>query len=362
MDTCLLSLGLLYRAKDKCGTCTVKRKRKIVKNNLTHCFYFIFLCSDYSFYSNRNLTYVNLEWNRIETLPRQMFHPEIHQSISQVRLSHNKIQTILLESFLSFPAINLDLSYNSIQTVERHAFSTVVLGGQPIPSGVVGNNNKATTGTFSHLDYTNAEFTSASPGNDYYYAASAQTSSSSSSAANVAAAALTSTHPGLNLYLNKNKLTIMKPNALAGEKFALVDLSYNQLVAFNFDTFSRRTLLGGLNISHNSIDRLVVPKNRRFVLKFLDMSFNRLQYRGTTGGMLSVCPSVLLDFSHNRLERTDSKLFPANCSLRVSHGTKKKIAPYKKTLIFYSRLSSNYYGDGVAANSKVIIIASQTRY
>lgn len=72
--------------------------------------------NDYSFYSNRNLTYVNLAWNKIQVLPRQLFHPDIHQAISQVRFSHNKIQTVQSESFLSFPASNLDLSYNEIQT------------------------------------------------------------------------------------------------------------------------------------------------------------------------------------------------------------------------------------------------------
>lgn len=298
-------------------------------------------CSDYSFYSNRNLTYVNLEWNRIETLPRQMFHPDIHQSISQVRLSHNKIQTILSESFLSFSAINLDLSYNSIQTVDRHAFSIALPGGgQPIPANVLGGPtgiNIATSiasaggsggakGNAAVLALEN-ELTSMSPNDAGYFTAAASSSYSSgsgatSSAPSISAAlAFSTTRPGLNLYLNQNKLTIMKPNALSGEKFSLVDMSYNQLVAFNFDAFAKRTLLGGLNISHNSIERIVVPKNRRIVLKFLDVSFNRIAYRTGTGALANVCPSVFLDMSNNRLERIDAKLFPTNCSLRVNINT-----------------------------------------
>ena len=71
--------------------------------------------SAFTFYSNRKLNYVNLEWNRIENLPPQLFHPDIHHSVAQVRLSHNKIARIHSHSFISFSAINLDLSYNGKQ-------------------------------------------------------------------------------------------------------------------------------------------------------------------------------------------------------------------------------------------------------
>lgn len=226
-----------------------------------------------------------------------MFHMDIHQSISQVRLSHNKIVSILSESFLSFPAINLDLSYNSIQVVERQAFS------------IYPGSSMATDETSSSSQRSDASSSSSESPNDS--SASPQTSTQLPFAS--------TSRQGLNLYLNRNRLTMMKPNALSLEKFALVDLSYNQLVAFNFDTFARQTVLGGLNVSHNSIERIVVPKGRRFVLKFFDLSHNRIQYRGGTGQMMSVCPVDLLDFSYNRLERTDSRLFPTNCSLRVRY-------------------------------------------
>lgn len=202
----------------------------------THHLSIYILRSEYSFYSNPNLTYVNLEWNRLSgTLPRQIFHPDIHKSISQVRLSHNKISSIASESFLSFPAINLDLSYNSIQVVERRAFSIY-----PTSNNV------------------NSETSSSSSESPNEISKSPQTGSLSASSS--------SSHPGLNLYLNRNRLTMMKPNALSGEKISL-DISYNNLIVFNFDTFSRQTLLGGLNISHNDIQQIVVPKGRRFMLK-----------------------------------------------------------------------------------------------
>ncbi len=196
------------------------------------------LCSEYSFYSNPNLTYVNLEWNRLSgTLPRQIFHHDKHKSISQVRLSHNKISSIASESFLSFPAINLDLSYNSIQVVEKRAFSIY-----PTPH----NGNSEASSSSSSSESPNEIFKSPQTG-------SLSASSSSS-------------HPGLNLYLNRYRLTMLKPNALSGEKISL-DISYNNLIVFNFDTFSHQTLLGGLKISHNDIQQIVVPKGRRFMLK-----------------------------------------------------------------------------------------------
>lgn len=252
-------------------------------------FHFAFtLSSEYTFYSNRNLTYVNLEWNRIELLPRQIFHPDIHQQVSQLRLSHNKISTVLSDSFLSFPGVNIDLSYNSIQTVDRYAFTTARNFPPELSSRV--------PETFSSESPQDAEPLAQQPSSTSPF----------------------SSWPGLNLFLNRNKLIMMKPNAFAQEKFSLLDLSYNQLVQFNFDTFSRNTIIGGLNLSHNSIERLGVPKGRRFVMKFLDLSNNKLGWRGAALAMPLVCPTDFLDLSNNRLEKTEWKLFPTNCSLRVS--------------------------------------------
>jgi len=227
---------------------------------------------EYCFYSNKNLSYVNLEWNRIGgSLTRQMFHPDIHQSISQVRLSHNKIQTIQAESFVSFGGSHLDLSYNAIQTIQRHAFLSS-------PSG------NSHTSPFS---------------------------SSSSSASSLGKS------EGLHLYLSHNKLTTLKPTTFALHKFTLVDLSYNHISHFHFDTFGRKTLVGGLNISHNNLDRLVHSSTHFFTLEFLDVSHNKLHYKGLSGQMDSSCITDLLDLSHNHLERVDNSLFPKNCSLRV---------------------------------------------
>jgi hypothetical protein len=206
---------------------------------------------------------VNLEWNRIGgSLARQMFHPDIHQSISQVRLSHNKIQTIQTESFVSFGGTHIDLSYNAIQSIQRHAFTI-------------------------------------SP------SATSHTSPSSAS-------------EGLHLYLSHNKIPNLKPATFGLHKFSLLDLSHNHLSHFHFDTFGRKTQIGGLNISRNNLDRIIHSPNRYYLIQFLDLSFNKIHYKGLSGQMEGLCCTDLLHLSHNHLERVDASIFPTNCSLRVS--------------------------------------------
>lgn len=163
---------------------------------LSNFSFFSLYFSDYAFYANKNISYVSLEFNRIANLPRQLFHPDIHASIRELRLAHNKIQTIHTDSFLSLPANHLDLSYNLIHTVERHAFTIA-------PQTSHGANLVSK-----------------------YIAKS----------------------DGLHAYFRHNKINLIKNAAFSQEKFALVDLSYNSLTHFHFDSFGKRTLVGGCNI------------------------------------------------------------------------------------------------------------------
>ena len=126
-------------------------------------------------------------------------------------------------------------------------------------------------------------------------------------------------HPGLNLYLNHNRLSAIRPGAFSQEKFNLIDMSYNYLSSFSLDAFGRRTVVDGLNISHNSLQKLNLKPRwaGNHLIKVLDLSFNRILFRGID--FTALCVTRLLDLSHNRIDLTDAKIFPANCSLKVSH-------------------------------------------
>ncbi|CAG7730685.1 unnamed protein product [Allacma fusca] len=305
--------------------------------------------SEYTFYSNRRLSYVNLEWNRLGTLPPQMFHPDIHQSMTHLRLSHNRILTIQSESFLSFPAVNLDLSYNQITTIEKHAFLTAM----PVPSSSGGggrySHSSSSSSGGSKGRYTDGSSSASSrgpfPPTPHSGSASGGgggsssvpttlTSSSSTTAASmykkttgvgltvagmVAAAAVpggNDEHPGLNVYLNHNRLTTVRAGAFSQDKFNLIDLSHNSLSSFSMDAFGHRTIIIGLNVSHNSLERLNLKQRwaSNHIIKFLDLSFNRIPVRGID--FSGLCITALLDLSHNRIDRTEAKIFPANCSLK----------------------------------------------
>lgn len=316
---------------------------------------------NYTFYSNHRLSYVNLEWNRLATLPPQMFHPNIHQSMTQLRLGHNRIQTIQSESFLSFPAINLDLSYNQISTIEKDAFSTSAPPPPPTPtsrgaskasssssssasSSSPPSSSKGNSGRANSNDvHTNTLGANRGPflGNDHNISIGsgngggspvlASASSSRKGAKGneatigdlpvssvVAAAFGSDDHPGLNVYLNHNRLTTIRPGAFSQEKFNLIDLSYNFLTSFSMDVLGRRTIIEGLNVSHNSLERLNLRQRwaGNHIVKFLDLSYNRIRFQGVD--FTGLCVTTLLDLSHNLIEKADAKIFPANCSLKVS--------------------------------------------
>lgn len=121
---------------------------------------------------------------------------------------------------------------------------------------------------------------------------------------------------GLALYLRHNRVTFIKNGAFSQERFSLVDLSSNLLNHFNFDAFGKRSILEGLNISRNYIERLNSHGTRKMLLTFLDASHNKLTRSGVIIG--GVCPRELLDLGWNRIEGLDSDLFPLNCSIKVS--------------------------------------------
>lgn len=116
--------------------------------------------------------------------------------------------------------------------------------------------------------------------------------------------------------MRHNQISLIQTGAFSQDKFALIDVAFNMLTYFNFDAFGRRSLVGGVNISHNSIEKINGNNGRKLLIKFLDASHNKLTYDGVK--IRNVCPRELLDLSFNRIERVDGDLFPSNCSIKVS--------------------------------------------
>lgn len=79
--------------------------------------------SDESLTTLKELTYINLSFNRIMVLPRNIFIAEVHKSLTEVDLSYNTITTVYTNTFDSLISIRIiGLSSNRITTLERNCF------------------------------------------------------------------------------------------------------------------------------------------------------------------------------------------------------------------------------------------------
>jgi len=230
-------------------------------------------------------------------LPRQMFHPDIHYSITSARLSHNQLSgSILSDSFVTFPGIHLDLSYNSLTKVEYNAFTSSL---RRAPFGPNSPNSDS-----SLLPLTDNNVISS-------HHSTIENSKKPS--------ALPSSQVGLSLFLRKNRLSQLSKHAFAQSKFSLVDLSHNLLSEFDFSVFGDHTIIGGVNISHNSVRKILAPESDvgfSHVITSLDASHNRLEDQGIRE-LRRVCATNLMDLSHNGIRKIDAAMFPPNCTLKV---------------------------------------------
>lgn len=79
--------------------------------------------SDESLTTLKELTYINLAFNRIMVLPRNIFIAEVHKSLAEVDLSYNTIATIYTNTFDSLINLRIiSLSSNRITALERNSF------------------------------------------------------------------------------------------------------------------------------------------------------------------------------------------------------------------------------------------------
>lgn len=79
--------------------------------------------SDESLATMKDLTYINLSFNRIMVLPRNIFIAEVHKSLAEVDLSYNTITTVHTNTFDSLVSLRIiSLSSNRISTLERNSF------------------------------------------------------------------------------------------------------------------------------------------------------------------------------------------------------------------------------------------------
>ncbi|KAL3285423.1 hypothetical protein HHI36_019525 [Cryptolaemus montrouzieri] len=74
----------------------------------------------------QELEYLNLESNNLQVIPTTLFKPSFHVTLSDVRLSHNKISVIYSNTFQSLPNLkNIIIFNNIIKTIESNSFNNL---------------------------------------------------------------------------------------------------------------------------------------------------------------------------------------------------------------------------------------------
>lgn len=287
--------------------------------------------SDESLTTLKELTYINLAFNRIMVLPRNIFIAEVHKSLAEVDLSYNTIVTIYTNTFDSLINLRIiSLSSNRIVALERNSFynmpqlayvdlthnllqniSESVFTFLPglIRLDLMFNNLRyMTLKMFKHvsnetmplrlnvshnrLEVLDGELSSFL----YIYSLDARSN------------ALTDVqgvkHLGYSLrrlYLSDNHLTLLNNHAFGDlELLEILDLAHNNLSQIRRRAFQGLNNLQRLDLGHNQIEQLQPDQfsNLR-KLRVLNLAHNRL--RSLPREIFLNTRIEYLDLSHNYL-------------------------------------------------------------
>uniref|UniRef100_A0A336MLY2 CSON003104 protein n=1 Tax=Culicoides sonorensis TaxID=179676 RepID=A0A336MLY2_CULSO len=82
----------------------------------------------HSLHSLTQLTYVNLAFNRITFLPRNIFLSDVHKNLLEIDLSFNQIECVLSNTFDDLDLLQIvNLASNRIQSIEKYSFYNLQL-------------------------------------------------------------------------------------------------------------------------------------------------------------------------------------------------------------------------------------------
>lgn len=256
--------------------------------------------SDESLTTMRELTYINLAFNRIGVLPRNIFMADIHRSLMDVDLSYNMIATVSPYTFDSLMSLQfVTLAYNRIHALERHCFNNLPL--------------------LTHIDLTYNYLRNISE-NVFTFLPALQRLDLMDNHMEVMTFKMfkhvSNESIPLRLNISHNRLTHLDGELNSFLYIYLIDASWNQLT----DTQSFRHLgyaLRSLMLQHNNISQLV---NHAFgdldVLEILNLSHNRIGSlrRRSFQGLQHLQE---LDLSHNRLDQLQVEQFSNLKKLRI---------------------------------------------
>lgn len=257
----------------------------------------------------QQLTYINLSFNRITILSKNIFIPEIHKNLIEIDLSYNiiekvtsntfdnlellqiinlssnKLKTLEKYSFYDLPLLSyIDLSYNALNNISENSFSFLP---NLLSLDLMYNNlHQFSFKSFKHvsnlttpikLNISN-NYINLIDGelNSYLYIFSLDVSNNQ----------LTDPQVFKNLgyslrvlYLNDNNLSFLNNHAFGDlQLLEILNLSKNNLTTLRRRCFQGLNNLQELDIGHNRIDILQVEQFSNLKkLRVLKMNNNRLK-------------------------------------------------------------------------------------
>ncbi|XP_040574912.1 chaoptin [Lepeophtheirus salmonis] len=241
---------------------------------------------DTSLYNAGDLQYLNLENNNLHDLPRNLLHKNVHSSLIDVRLAHNRISIIKTGTFVSLKELQtIDLSGNSIVILESTGFFNL----KNLFTLILSHNyiNQIDPKTFSNL---------------------------------------------LNLQkldMSYNKLTKFEfdsfDNCTKHVNNPLhLDLSHNQIDYIQEAVFSKTAspIISELDVSYNILTRIPKEIFKSIVdhLKILNLSFNQISRIRKDDFIISTLNALkvqVLNLSHNNLRDLDKRCFDTLTGIQI---------------------------------------------
>lgn len=335
-------------------------------------------------YTFKFLQYINLDGNKLLSIPVGLFHPNVHKFIRDIRISQNHIESIEPHTFSSLESLNsIVMSGNQIKVIRTNAFKNL----HEKLSVILSDNKISTISPRSFNDITNLIKLDLQDNNLQEFSLSAFHNVSNTQnpmylniSRNYISTLLVaetmrpvcvntldmshnriSTVPRefleaisisiMNLYLGYNHINKLDETAFGRlEGLHALRLQHNSIVTLRKRAFVGLTNLQVLDLSHNHIEQIHMEQFKSLSnLRIVDLSFNhirsipkdafentKLERLDLSNNEFVVMPSNtlgevgftlrILDLSNNQIEHLDSTMFPETPLLTGLNLCNNKIA------------------------------------
>ncbi|KAH8404416.1 hypothetical protein KR222_011463 [Zaprionus bogoriensis] len=277
--------------------------------------------SNESFAQMRELSYINLSFNQLKTLPRGLFLPEAHSHLVEIELSYNVLERLESQTFHNLGDLQtLNLQSNRLRSIARHAFQNLeFLRYIDLSHNRLNNISHAAFSVLPNLaalDLMHNQLCAISLKSFHY---------------------VSNTTTPLRLNLSHNHIASFDDELSSYMYIYQLDISHNHVAKSDSFTNLANTLRF-LNLAHNSLGAL---QSHAFgdleFLEILNLSHNNLSSlrRRSFQGLNSLQE---LDLSHNQLDQLQVEQFSNLRKLRILRIGSNRLRALPREVFMNTRL------------------------